>query len=511
MFKSTAAAVLLLAVLSQEAFSQTVRCFGARESTEEVCLELGRNSSGKQITTVRAEDAGVRISLGEFTRNGLRLESKRPIKSSAQSRLKEIGKIEVSSPWMKAKKIMLFTEDEAEMGELYLDKTSGVDPEVGIVGTPTEKPGRSSLKIEQESYNFPGVSGLRTIEQDPVDPRRLYAVGLLFADRMGTSNSMLYVSKDGGQTWEESFLIRNGARSFSSVSISGDGKKIAVIGSSVQGKTAEIHYSTDRGETFSSFEHVPSTDTVSYGGRISHTKVESVHVTSDGRYLYVGEGRGVITKYSWDRSQILALKKFPMLIQDVAGVKNAAAAYNMSTHPEAPGKIFVGTGNLVFRLDEKTGDYVVFRPGVYNDSTIYNIEFLKDKGLRMSTCNSVYQTQPGSDFRSEAVPKFIRRRSGSFINDKGSVINTPSYIRTYWVQSNPYNSSEVLAGTTSGLYHSVDGSVTWKRLLVLPDEGSRKISNSEYHRIIFIDKDNIVVMHRQPNKPQPHMSRIKLR
>ncbi len=497
MFKLMSACVLLSLSAGLAQAAEPI-CFGTSQGFEKICLKLSRDGLNKQVTTVSIHDENTSVDLGAFSRSqgDLVIQNKHV---GRRLRLEDVARIKIPAPWTKQKRLSAFNAWGGELGVFTRNVAEAYDPEVGDVSKVVSSPVTSSSRISQEDIIIPGVRLVTSMAQDPSNRQRLFAVGF----SIELSGSVLLRSEDAGATWETILDLKGSSQYYNTVSVSADGRKVVVLGSNSFGKSAKVFFSVDGGASFDSITHVPKAT------KLIH--VYSVHVNAAGTNVYVGESQGWVTKYDLrGRSLVRSTANFGQILQHRLGNATPQSAWGISTHPEVPGKVFVGTGNHLYRLDE-AGRVDEFSSGVYDDSTIYNVEFLANKGLRMSACNAVYETVPGYNYTSDQKPTFRKRRSASFVIEKGAgLVSTPGYLRTYWVHASPFNNNEVLAGAMSGLYRSVDGGNTWKRLLIFDAERSQVMV--EYHQVAFIDRDTIVVVHsKQGNRPAPIMSRIHLR
>ena len=168
--------------------------------------------------------------------------------------------------------------------------------------------------------------------------------------------------------------------------------------------------------------------------------------------------------------------------------------YSTQLDPAVPGVVYAGMGRGVYRFTPGSGWALL--KGVWNDSTVYNIEVSKATGtLFLSSCNGVYAGKVDQISGAEipdAQVKMARTKSNSFVNQSSGKVS-PTYLRTFDVEQRKGHPNDRVAGSASGVYISRDSGVTWMRVTggELSDKNQRGVY-TEFRSVVWLSDGDVV-------------------
>jgi hypothetical protein len=319
---------------------------------------------------------------------------------------------------------------------------------------------------------------LFSIVASPTSPQTLYSYSeedvKVTRDNKIFSEALIHFlrSNDGGATWQEQSQVLQDLADKERHHIAVNPKNGEVYFAGDDG----VMNSSDGGKTFSVISGTPN-------------KAFDVKVSADGNRLAVSYANdvGVVTfdqnGSGWKKSatQPSDLAQWVKAKFDSdprcngtltvstcpyeGGSKGAAfTTYAVQIDPANSDTIYAGLGAGVYRYKPSTGWELM--NNIFNDSTVYNIDAQNGR-ITVSTCNGIYTA---NSTQSDAPLSFKKETSLAFI-DQSIGKPTPTYLRTFDVETKSDDPNKIVATASSGVYLSQDGGATWKRVNggALPD------------------------------------------
>ncbi|MFT4113779.1 WD40/YVTN/BNR-like repeat-containing protein [Silvibacterium sp.] len=261
----------------------------------------------------------------------------------------------------------------------------------------------------------------RSFAYDPTNPQHLY---------LGTLDSWIYESNDGGQNWKR--LTRLGKTDDLVVdNLTVDESDPKTIYAGVWRMTHDgggIYVSHDSGQTWTAF-----------AGMDGQSVRALVQAPSNPKILVAGAINGIFRSEDGGQhwSQIS-----PQGSGEIRKVESIAI------DPQDPKTIYAGTWHLPWKTTDGGANWKNIKQGVIDDSDVFSIiiDPTKPSVVYASACSGIYLSETAGElFRKvQGIPSTARR--------------------TRVLMQDPMNRSIVYAGTTEGLYKTSDNGSNWSRM-----------------------------------------------
>jgi photosystem II stability/assembly factor-like uncharacterized protein len=275
-----------------------------------------------------------------------------------------------------------------------------------------------------QSWTVLGPDGgdARSLAYDPTDPDHIW---------LGTGTSTVFISTNGGKTWERAARLGTGdGKVIDHIVI--DPKNTDTIYASAWSlddhRTGDVFRSRDGGRTW---EALPP---------MHDMPVRALTMApSDPRILAAGTLQGVyLTRdggESWDR---ISPEDHP----DLRNIESIAI------DPQDPDLIYAGTWHLAWKTSDGGKTWHRVAEGMIDDSDVFSIivDPANSSIVFASACSGIYK----SENRAELFQKV-----------KGMPFSAR---RTRVLREDSKNPNVVYAGTTLGLWRTIDGGRTWRQI-----------------------------------------------
>jgi photosystem II stability/assembly factor-like uncharacterized protein len=266
----------------------------------------------------------------------------------------------------------------------------------------------------------PAGGDARAFAAAPGDPSHLY---------LGTTNSWLYESKDGGASWSRLAKI-DPADGFVLDSIVVDASDPATlfVGAWKDSADGGMWVSRDGGRTW--------TEPDGLKGQSIHALAQA---HSDPRMLFAGTLKGVYRSTdsgaTWEQIS-------PVGDREIHEVESLAV------DPENPDVVYAGTWHLPWKTTDGGKNWKSIKQGLIVDSDVFSIIIDPEhtRTVYLSACSGIYKSEnAGLLFRKiQGIPSEARR--------------------TRALMQDPENRDVVYAGTTEGLYKTENAGRTFQRM-----------------------------------------------
>lgn len=266
----------------------------------------------------------------------------------------------------------------------------------------------------------PDGGDARRLAFDPRDPSHIY---------LGTTDSWIYVSSDGGSSWSR--LARLGAQ------------ENLVVDSLL----------VDRSDAKTLFAGVYVTDQTSGGIYISHDAGHSWTQASgiEGRPVFA-----LTQAPSRPHELVAGTLQGVFRSEDSgahwreispAGSREVHEVQSVAIDPYDPDAIYAGTWHLPWKTTDGGANWKSIKQGLIDDSDVFSmiVDRSRPSVLFLSACSGIYRSDTyGEQFRKvQGIPSTARR--------------------TRVLTMDPADRNTVFAGTTEGLYITHDGGDNWTR------------------------------------------------
>jgi photosystem II stability/assembly factor-like uncharacterized protein len=267
----------------------------------------------------------------------------------------------------------------------------------------------------------PAGGDARAFAYDSSDPRHIY---------MGTTNSWVYESTDGGSAWKR--LARLGKVDDlvvdNLVIDSADPKTIYAGVWQLSSSSGGIFISHDSGATWTSV------------GDMEGRSVRALsQAPSNSKILVAGAISGV---YRSTDAGAHWTEISPQGSGEIHKVESIAI------DPADPQTIYAGTWHLPWKTTDGGANWHNIKQGLIDDSDVFSIiiDPTRPSVIYASACSGIYQSETAGElFRKvQGIPSTARR--------------------TRVLMQDPANRKIVYAGTTEGLYKTLDGGTNWSRM-----------------------------------------------
>ncbi len=267
----------------------------------------------------------------------------------------------------------------------------------------------------------PAGGDARALAAVPGHPQHLY---------LGTTNSWIYESMDGGASWHRLAKL--------------DGTDDLILDHIVvdQADPATIYAAAWR------LEHSDGGLWVSRDGGRSWSAVEGLQgksirafaqARSDPRVLIAGALDGVLRSKNAGTSWTLISPPGSQEIHEVE---------SLAIDPTDPDVIYAGTWHLPWKTTDGGMSWHSIREGVIDDSDVFSIiiDPVRTNVVFASACSGIYKSENGAEEfkRIEGIPSTARR--------------------TRVLKQDPSHHAVLYAGTTEGLYKTVDDGKSFERM-----------------------------------------------
>ena len=307
------------------------------------------------------------------------------------------------------------------------------------------------------SAQVPGSLGphggdVRRLAYAPDNPDRVY---------LGTSAGRMYVSNDGGASWE---LFAHLGEGFDFVLDNividpREPKTMYVAAWSIEQNTGELFRTRDGGHRWTALEGM-------HGQSVRSLAL----APSDSKTLVAGTLEGVFR--SNDRGDSWKLIS-PPNHPDIKNIQSVAF------DPKTPDTVYAGTWHLAWKTTDGGASWHQINRGMIDDSDVFSI--IVDKNQP----NVVYASACSGIYRSEAAGELFSKVQGI----------PSSARRTRVLKQDPNLSNIVYAGTTEGLWRTTDSGKRWTRIsaanLIINDV---QIDPRDSHKILLAtDRSGVLV------------------
>jgi len=263
----------------------------------------------------------------------------------------------------------------------------------------------------------PDGGDARRFAFDPRDPSRIY---------LGTTDSWIYVSTDGGSSWSRlAKLVAQDNLVIDSLVVDRSDPKTLFAGVHVVDLgDGGVYISHDRGLTWTEA-----------GGMKGQAVLALAQAPSRSRVLIAGTLQGV---FRTDDRGLHWREISDPRIHEVQSI---------SIDPYDPDTVYAGTWHLPWRTKDGGAHWSSIKEGLIDDSDVFSVvvDPSRPSVLFLSACSGIYRTDTYGDlFRKvQGIPSTARR--------------------TRVLTMDPADRNTVYAGTTEGLYKTTDGGDNWTR------------------------------------------------
>ena len=267
----------------------------------------------------------------------------------------------------------------------------------------------------------PNGGDARSFAVDPGNPQHLF---------LGTTTSWIYQSTDGGGSWKRVARLgkSDGLVVDSLVVDSSDAKTIFAGVWQVDRPEGGIYVSHDDGATWAAIAEMD--------GQAVLALTQSY---SDPKTLVAGTLKGV---YRSEDKGLHWKEISPPESGELHEVESIAI------DPNDPKTIFAGTWHLPWKTTDGGATWHNVKQGLIDDSDVFSIiiDPTRPTVMYMSACSGIYRSESAGELnrKVQGIPSTARR--------------------TRVLMQDPVNRKIVYAGTTEGLYKTVDDGVNWSRI-----------------------------------------------
>jgi photosystem II stability/assembly factor-like uncharacterized protein len=261
----------------------------------------------------------------------------------------------------------------------------------------------------------------RAFAADPTDAKHIY---------LGTLDSWLYESHDGGATWKR--LAKLGKADnliLDNIVVDSSDPKTILVGVWVLNRPEGSLYVThDGGATWNTVSDMDGQSIRALAQAASNAKV-----------FVAGTLNGV---YRSDDSGAHWKQISPPQSHEIHEVESIAI------DPADPNTIYAGTWHLPWKTTDGGANWRNIKQGVIDDSDVFSI-IIDPKSpsvVYASACSGIYKSE----------------NAGELFHKQQGIPNTAR--RTRVLMQDPVNRNIVFAGTTEGLYQTTNAGQSWQRL-----------------------------------------------
>ena len=281
----------------------------------------------------------------------------------------------------------------------------------------------SALRLPaQDSWSVVGPDGgdARAFAEVPSHPNHLY---------LGTTNSWLYESTDGGASWRRLAKL-DPADGFvlDSIVVDSSQPSTLFVGAWKDSDNGGLWISRDGGRTWK--------EPAAFKGKPVHALAQS---PSDPREVIAGTLEGVFRSSdsgaTWNEIS-------------PAGSREIHEIESLAIDPRNPAVVYAGTWHLPWKTADGGKTWHNIKQGVIVDSDVFSIivDPAHSKTVYLSACSGIYKSENGGLLfhKIQGIPTEARR--------------------TRSLMQDPQKLDIVYAGTTEGLYKTVNAGRTFERM-----------------------------------------------
>jgi photosystem II stability/assembly factor-like uncharacterized protein len=267
----------------------------------------------------------------------------------------------------------------------------------------------------------PDGGDVRSLNFDPKNPDRIY---------LGTSTGSLFLSNDAGHNWTRLAHLGGDDNVLDHITIDPQNPKhIYVSAWSVENQqSGDVYRSQDGGNNW---EALPGM----HGKSVRAMAMSA----SDSKVLVVGALDGVFrTKNggnSWERIS-------PPSLAEVKNIESIAI------DPKNPDVVYAGTWHLAWKTADGGANWQHINKGMIDDSDVFSVivDSTDSSVVYASACSGIYKSESAGDLfhKLQGIPFSARR--------------------TRVLKQDPNSPATVYAGTTEGLWKTIDGGKSWKHV-----------------------------------------------
>jgi photosystem II stability/assembly factor-like uncharacterized protein len=261
----------------------------------------------------------------------------------------------------------------------------------------------------------------RSFAADPANPRHLY---------LGTTNSWIYQSDDGGASWERlAKLAKSDDLILDNIVVDQSDSKTILVGAwVVDHPDGGLFISHDSGKTWTAVEAM--------NGQSIRALTQA---SSDPKTIIAGTLKGVF------RSEDGGVKWTQIT---PAGSMDLHEVESVAIDPRDPHTVYAGTWHLPWKTTDGGANWHNIKQGLIDDSDVFSIVIdpTAPSVVYTSACSGIYRSDSGGELyhKIQGIPMTARR--------------------TRVLMIDPTNHNTVYAGTTEGLYKTLDGGAKWERM-----------------------------------------------
>ena len=283
----------------------------------------------------------------------------------------------------------------------------------------------SAVLVAEQPWQPVGPDGgnVRSLAIDPKNPDRIF---------LGTSAGNLYLSSDRGVSWSRFARPGNSAEMVLDhiVIDPTDSRNIfaAAWNAQLPNSDGDLYRSRDAGKTWEIVADL-------HGKSLRALSMAA----SDPKILVVGALDGIYRSRNGghDFERISPANH--------AEIKNVES---IAIDPVNPDVIYAGTWHLPWKTEDGGKTWHNIKKGVIDDSDVFSIviDRAEPANIFISACSGIY--------RSDSAGELFRKIQGIPYSAR----------RTRMLQMDPTDHNIVYAGTTEGLWKTIDGGATWKHM-----------------------------------------------
>jgi photosystem II stability/assembly factor-like uncharacterized protein len=288
-----------------------------------------------------------------------------------------------------------------------------------------------SLGLRAEVTWFPlGPYGgdARSFAADPLDPKHIY---------LGTATGWVYDSHDGGSTWKRVAQIahRNDLVIDHILPDPNDPQRLFVAAWTADKPDGGIWISDDAGANWRAQAEMHGQSILALARSSSNSQV-----------LVAGTLRGVFRSIDDGTHWKQISPEGSTEIHEVESI---------AIDPTNPDIIYAGTWHLPWKTTDGGAHWVNIKEGIIDDSDVFSIivDPTHPKIVYVSACSGIYKSISGAEPNAKDEGKRFNKIQG-----------IPSTARrTRKLMQDPQHPNTVYAGTTEGLYRTLDAGEKWER------------------------------------------------
>jgi len=266
----------------------------------------------------------------------------------------------------------------------------------------------------------PDGGDARRFAFDPRDPSRIY---------LGTTDSWIYVSNDGGSSWSRlAELPSHDHLVVDSLVVDREDPSTLYAGVYVMDQTdGGVFISHDRGRTWAQADAMRGQSVFAL---VQSVSAPNTFVAGTLKGVYRSDDRGA----HWRAIS-------------PAGSREVHEVQSIAIDPYDANTIYAGTWHLPWKTTDNGAHWSSIKDGLIDDSDVFSmvIDRTRPTTMFLSACSGIYKTDSAGQLfhKVQGIPSTARR--------------------TRVLMMDPANPNTVYAGTTEGLYKTQDGGTVWSR------------------------------------------------